>query len=136
MTTGRVLWIIWCLCWAGAWFLAGLLTVVGVLVFWPLALLSLLAILLPVGRPVPPQQARCGVCGVVGLPELLPLHMQVDHRVGGPAQLGQAGSAGPAWPTVIEQRPHAGPPPAWPAYGPPPAGRPASSPPPGSPSAG
>lgn len=78
MTTGRVLWIIWCLFWAGMWAL-GALTVIAAPICLPLVVLSLFAILLPVGRPLPPQQARCPFCGASGEPTLMPLHLQAAH---------------------------------------------------------
>ena len=57
-STGRVLWIIWCLSWAGFWFFAGLATL-GIA--WLGIPAALLCILIPVGSPpkaaaVPPGQ--------------------------------------------------------------------------------
>ena len=52
MTTGRVLWLIWCLAWAGSWFFAGFVTFgLGFI----LAALSVAAFWLPVGKPPPPR---------------------------------------------------------------------------------
>jgi hypothetical protein len=48
VTTGRVLWIIWCLAWAGFWIIAGWFLLGFNLV---LAILSVVAIALPVGKP-------------------------------------------------------------------------------------
>lgn len=56
MSTGRVLWIIWCLAWAGSWALGTVvLPFFGIgFITWiislPLAVLSLLAILIPIGK--------------------------------------------------------------------------------------
>jgi len=79
MSTGRVLWIIWCLFWAGCWFVTGALTLIGVVVCWPAAALSLLAILLPVGNPAAPGPGVCPLCGAEGDPVLLPAHWQAAH---------------------------------------------------------
>ena len=47
MSTGRVLWIIWCLMWAGWWAAMGCFLVLP----WLLVIPSLGGLLLPVGRP-------------------------------------------------------------------------------------
>ncbi len=116
MSTGRVLWIIWCLIWTANWFFFGLFTIVGIVVFWPLAALSVLAILIPVGK-TPPTPARgfCPACGAQGDPMMLPLHMQTAHGYGQPP----AFPAQPVQPqpVVIEQFRGAQPP-VWPSYGP------------------
>lgn len=53
MSTGRVLWLIWCLAWAGTWFFVGFATLgIG----WILAALSVAAFWLPVGKPGPLPQ--------------------------------------------------------------------------------
>lgn len=55
MSTGRVLWIIWCLAWAGLWVVISVLAFTGVAARWQLvtfpslALASAAAITLPVG---------------------------------------------------------------------------------------
>lgn len=79
MTTGRVIWIIWCLLWAGFWAVTGLLSVVGIVVFGPIAVLSVLAILLPIGKAPAPPRATCPFCGASGEPTLMPLHLQAAH---------------------------------------------------------
>lgn len=89
MTTARMLWILWSLAWAAAWFALGLLTVVGVLLFWPLAFLSVLAAMLPVGAgPVPavPPPGCCPICGATGPAELLRDHLQYAHIQTGSAR--------------------------------------------------
>ena len=56
MSTGRVLWIIWCLAWAGLWAVVSVLAWTGVAAGWQLALFPWLAcasagaIAIPVGR--------------------------------------------------------------------------------------
>lgn len=54
MTTQRLIWVLWCLGWAGVWALLGIVTLGVTLIF---AGLSLLAIALPVGRRRPPAEA-------------------------------------------------------------------------------
>ena len=55
MSTGRVLWIIWCLAWAGLWTVISVLAWTGVAARWQLvtfpslALASAAAITVPVG---------------------------------------------------------------------------------------
>lgn len=51
MTTGRVLWVIWCLAWAGFWIIAGWFLLGFNLV---LVILSVVAIALPIGKPPTP----------------------------------------------------------------------------------
>lgn len=125
MSTGRVLWIIWCLFWTASWFVTGIVTLVGVVVFWPLAALSALAILIPVGKSTAPAAAKCPVCGAVGEPLMLPIHLQAVHGYGQPAI-----GAQPVQPrqTIIQQ-PYSEQPPVWPTYGPPPPTQPGPLPP-------
>jgi hypothetical protein len=57
--TARVIWVCFSLAWAGFWALAGVLVLPLCILFWPLALASAGAAMLPVGasRPVegPPR---------------------------------------------------------------------------------
>ena len=115
MSTGRVLWIIWCLFWAASWFTSGVLAVLSffgaplALLFFPLAILSVVAILIPVGRPA---RATCPVCGAQGDPALLSAHYQAVHGGGQQRVIG-----GPQVPPTVIQQPGAQPP-IWPTYGP------------------
>lgn len=43
MSTGRVLWIIWCLAWAGLWTVLSVLAWTGIAVAWQLVLFPSLA---------------------------------------------------------------------------------------------
>jgi hypothetical protein len=80
MSTGRVLWIIWCLMWAGFWTFFGLSAfLVGIVFTSPLVLLSALAILIPVGKAAAPSVGTCHLCGQVGDPALLGWHLQTAH---------------------------------------------------------
>lgn len=54
MSTLRLFWIIWCCFWALGWLLIGFLTF---FLGWLMVPLSLLAILLPVGKTAPPKGA-------------------------------------------------------------------------------
>ena len=81
MSTGRVIWVIWCLAWAGWWFVAGLLTLVGAVICWPAAVLSLLAVVLPVGKT---RDQPCPYCGALGDPARLPAHLWAVHGAPGP----------------------------------------------------
>ncbi len=55
--TGRVLWVIWCLFWAGVWAVLALFAWTGVAATWQLVLFpalaggSVAALWLPVGKP-------------------------------------------------------------------------------------
>ena len=51
MSTLRIFWIIWCCFWALGWLLIGFFTF---LLGWLMVPVSLLAILIPVGRARPP----------------------------------------------------------------------------------
>jgi hypothetical protein len=60
-----VLWIIWCLAWAGFWFLCAVIsgpaihkTAAGVVLLLLLAVASVAAILLPVGKPASVKQQQ------------------------------------------------------------------------------
>ena len=44
MTTGRVLWIIWCLAWCGLWLVVSVLAWTGVAAGWQLVLFPVLAL--------------------------------------------------------------------------------------------
>jgi hypothetical protein len=109
MSTGRVLWIIWCLMWTAFWFLTGLVTIVGIFLFWPLAGLSALAILIPVGKAAAPvvSVSTCPVCGAAGDPAFLPMHIQTTHGYG-PPTIG--GGPVPTGPVIVEQPRGYGPP--------------------------
>ena len=43
MGTGRVLWVIWCLAWAGLWLVLSVLAWTGVAAIWQLATFPILA---------------------------------------------------------------------------------------------
>jgi hypothetical protein len=47
--------------------------------------LSALAILIPVGKTNAPAAARCPLCGAMGEPLMLPIHLQAVHGYGQPA---------------------------------------------------
>ena len=57
--------------------------------------------------------ARCPVCGVLGEPLMLPIHLQAVHGYGQPAIAGPAEAAG----QTIIQRPYGEQQPVWPTYG-------------------
>jgi len=53
VSTGRVLWVLWCLGWSAFWFFVGVFTILPLFLIPP----SLLAILIPVGKePSPAPQ--------------------------------------------------------------------------------
>jgi hypothetical protein len=87
--------------------------------------LSALAILIPVGKTNAPAAARCPLCGAMGEPLMLPIHLQAVHGYGQPAIGTQPVQPGQ---TIIQQ-PYGEQPPVWPTFGPPPPAKPGALPP-------
>jgi len=122
MPTGRVLWIIFCCFMAACWMLGGFLFLgFGLIFTFPLALLSLAAIWLPVGKP-PKHPLRPPAAGGHTTP---PGWYEVSP---GTLQWWDGYQWAPRWTTphdLWQQDPHRWPPPGqqdpqrWPPPGPP-----------------